>query len=147
MKKIKILFALVCIALMATIIPLASHAAEVDIHVAPNVINIDSNSPWVTVHADILFAEVDLSTNTIKLTVEEGILPNALCFADDRGYLVAKFEMGSVKSIFELIFKGEPFDDDFPFLLSGETNSGDNFSGELYISVFFDKSELSGGKM
>ena len=144
MKKIKVLFAFACIALMATISPLASLAEEVaiGIDVAPNVINIGSSSTWVTVHADIAFTDVDESTTSIKLTVEGGIFPNVSCFADDRGNLVAKFDMVAVKDRFGT----DSFDDDFSFVLSGETNSGDNFSGEQYIGVFFDKSKQSGGK-
>ena len=147
MKKFKVLFALVCIALMATMTPLASHAdIPVTIDVAPNVINLGSSSTWVTVHADIEYAVVNASS--VVLIVGSSTVPYDLCFADDRGNLVAKFGMNAVKDILFEYTTVEPIDDWFTFELSVETNTDPvyYFSGEQDIRVF-DNSGQSGGKM
>jgi hypothetical protein len=141
MKKIKVLFAIICITLMATMTPLASHADDIDvaIDVAPNVINLGSSSTWVTVHTDIAYAVV-IATSVV-LIVDSYTVFSELCFADERGNLVAKFRMDVVKELFET-----EVDDLFTFELSGNTNSADNFSGAQDIRVF-DNSGQSGGKM
>ena len=144
MKKFKVLFALVCIALMATMTPLASHAdIPVTIDVAPNVINLGSSSTWLTVHTDIGFTVVN--TTSVVLKVGSGTVSNDLCFADERGNLVAKFDMNAVKALFETV---ESIDVDFTFELSGATDAdpAEIFSGEQDIRVF-DNSGQSGGKM
>ncbi len=143
MKKFKVLFALVCIALMATMTPLASHAdIPVTIDVAPNVINLGSSSTWVTVHTDIAFTVVN--TTSVVLNVGSGTVSNDFCFADERGNLVAKFDMNAVKALFETV---ESIDVDFTFELSGatDTDPAEIFSGEQDIRVF-DNSGQSGGK-
>ena len=80
MKKIKVLFAIICIALMATMTPLASHADDyVAIDVAPNVINLGSSSTWVTVHTDIKYADVDFDSEvrlSVKYDDELGLIYN-----------------------------------------------------------------------
>ena len=144
MRKVKVLFALICIALMATMTPLASHAEEVTsdypvaIDVAPNVINLGSSSTWVTVHTDIPYDMVDCGT--VALTVLDcGEVPIELCLEDDRGNFVAKFNMNAVKALFETV------DNEFTFVLSGATDIDPavNFSGEQDIRVF-DNSEKPG---
>ncbi len=142
MRKVKVLFALICIALMATMAPLASHADDtqplhVIIDVAPNVINLGSSSTWVTVHTDIPYDVVDCGT--VALTVLDcGEVPIELCLEDDRGNFVAKFNMNTVKALFETV------DNEFTFVLSGATiDPAVYFSGEQDIRVF-DNSENPG---
>jgi len=138
MKKIKVLLALIGFALMATMTPLASHADDfvIDIDVSPNVINIGSSSTWVTVHADIPYDVVNASS--VVLIVGLSTFSNDLCFADDRGNLVAKFDINVVKK--QLKDLGT-IDDLFTFALSGLTKAFDGnaqvpFYGEQDIRVF-----------
>lgn len=145
MKKIKVLFAIICITLMATMTPLASHADDtaVAIDVSPNVINIGSSSTWVTVHTDIPYDVV--KGGTVDLAVFEynvelgnvellGVVIIKLYLMDDRGNFVAKFDMDAVKALFETLVT---IDDEFTFVMSGETIDQDvDFSGEQDIRVF-----------
>jgi len=141
MKKIKVLLALICFALMATMTPLASHADDtavaVAIDVSPNVINIGSSSTWVTVHTDIPYDVVKGGTVDLvvfKDNVELGVVIIKLYLMDDRGNFVAKFDIDAVKALFETL---GPIDDEFTFVMSGETIDQEvNFSGEQDIRVF-----------
>lgn len=127
MKKIKVLFTIICITLMATMTPLASHAdIPVEIDVAPNVINLGSSSTWVTVHTDITFSLVNVGT--VVLSVEESDITEDECFADERGNLVAKFPMSDVK---EILNAGM-----ITFKLSGYTTGNSYFCGVQIIRVF-----------
>ncbi len=144
MKKIKVLFALICIALMATMTPLTSHAEDfsVGIEVAPSVINLGSASPWVTVHTDITYDAVDSVSLNLYMD-ESDELPSAsisptLCFADERGDFVAKFDMKAVRTFINVTDKGRDSGKYIGFELTGQTasESAENFSGRQEVLVF-----------
>ena len=140
MKKIKVLFAIICLTLMATMTPLVSHAADVDIKVAPNVINFDSPCPCVTVHADIAFTSVDTGTVVLSLHNSLDLIYSYDCFADDRGLLVAKFHMTEVE-------EGLPDEaGSYIFALSGLTLEKDSFYGEQIVKVFSISMDEKPGK-
>ena len=146
MKKIKVLLALICFALMATMTPLASHAEdvvapfEVPIEVAPSVINLGSASPWVTIHAEIPYLAVKTGSVRLYLAGDStsGDVGPVLCFADERGDFVAKFDMEAVRAFIDITAKGRGNGVSINFELKGETASDpiENFYGSQDILVF-----------
>ncbi len=141
MKKIKVLFALICFALMASMTPLTSHAdiENLVIDVAPHVINLGSSSTWVTVHTNIPYGAVDCSTVTLNVLPlggdTLGEVTIELCLEDDRGNFVAKFEMYNVRALFGT---EDPIDGEFTFVLKGTTDTDPvaYFSDGQNIRVF-----------
>lgn len=73
--------------------PAASYAFEIEIDVSPKVLNLSSNGQVVTVHTNIEYGLVDVSSLYL-----DGI-PISSWKADDRGYFVAKFMMDDIKSL------------------------------------------------
>ncbi|MFC1535927.1 hypothetical protein ACFL4H_01005 [Candidatus Neomarinimicrobiota bacterium] len=66
---------------------------EIEIQVSPNILNLASNGVVVTIHTDIEYWTVDVSTVTLNdIDIQSWK-------ADDRGFFVAKFEMDAVKNI------------------------------------------------
>jgi hypothetical protein len=100
--------------------PLA--ATEIEITVAPNVINLESASTVVTVHTDIAFSAVDGATVALN-----GI-PISWWKSDSRGYFVAKFVADAVKGIVDPGTTAT-------LTLMGETKSGEAFSGSDEVDV------------
>lgn len=96
---------------------------EIDIDVAPAVLNLQNQAQVVTVHTSIAYGLVVASTvylNDIAINSWK---------ADDRGFFVAKFLMKDVKNL--------PFDigNDNRLTLVGKTITGDDFWGESTIKV------------
>lgn len=71
------------------------YAFEIEIDVAPNVLNIQSQSEVVTVHTDIAFSLV------LGLGVTLNDIPIHFYKSDDRGYFVAKFLSDEVKNLYK----------------------------------------------
>ena len=72
---------------------LVQEAEEIEIQVSPNILNLESNGIVVTIHTDIEYWTVDVSTVTLNdIDIQSWK-------ADDRGFFVAKFEMEAVKNI------------------------------------------------
>jgi hypothetical protein len=70
---------------------------EATITVSPNNLAISSTGTKVTIHTNIPAGSVNVST--LELSVDgNGSLAPIATFADDRGNLVAKFDMWEVKS-------------------------------------------------
>lgn len=114
-----------------TLIPLilvvtASNACafEIAIDVAPNVLNINSQSAVVTVHTDIAYSAV----------VGSSVYMNGVAIdwwkADNQGNFVAKFNSDEVKTLDGLII-GDYND----LTLSGYTTDGESFLGSQEILV------------
>jgi hypothetical protein len=95
----------------------------VPIVISPNVVNLLSQGTWVTVHAEIPYSTVDVQTATVTLDGIEAVST----FADDRGDLVAKFDLDTVKS---KLLPGTA-----TLVLSGMTKEGKSFSGTDSIKV------------
>jgi hypothetical protein len=114
------------------VVPTECQADDIEIQVAPNVLSLQSNGVWVTVHADIAYSLV--VRNSVSLVIDSGndIAPT-LCFADDLGNLVAKFPIWAVKELF--CDEEGCYDDVSTFKLVGETVDGEEFSGIDVISV------------
>ena len=116
-KIIVVMFMLICL------VPFLCHGFEITIDVAPNVINLQSEAPVVTVHTDIAFNAVDCSTVMLNGVSRD------YCKSDDRGYFVGKFEMNDMAAL-DLVI------DDFnTFALTGLTHDGQDFIGEQAILV------------
>lgn len=107
-----------------TIAPLrAGDVEEIAIQCSPAVVNLSAtpNGNWFTVHADIAYGTV------VKASVELNGIPVNWTKADDRGYLVAKFLLGDVRSI--LVVGNNTV------TLSGTTIDGGVFTGSTTVRV------------
>jgi hypothetical protein len=96
----------------------------IDIDVAPNVLNIQSQGEVVTVHTDIAYWAVDVSAVFLN-----GVLISSWK-ADNRGNFVAKFLMEDIKTLDGLVIGGYN-----TLQLVGATKDGVAFLGEQDIKV------------
>jgi hypothetical protein len=104
--------------------PAAALSADIQIDVAPNVLNIQSEGVIVTVHTDIAYSAVEGASvylNGVAIKYWK---------ADARGNFVAKFDMDEIKNLDGLII-----DDYNTLVLNGYTTDGDTFIGEQDIRV------------
>jgi hypothetical protein len=103
--------------------PAASYADpfQINIMVSPNVIALDSDTEWLTIHTDIPLSAVD----TASLKVND--IDVSWTKADNQGNLVAKFDMVAVKAI---LVPGEAV-----LVLTGLTEEGVSFSGTDTVEV------------
>jgi hypothetical protein len=107
---------------------------NVDIRIAPATLNLDKagacDDPWVTVHAEILLREVDVSDlESFTLTGSCVDTVSAIdTYADDRGYLVVKFDRAEVKGIVAAGVED--------MTLTGVKIGGEEFTGTATIRVF-----------
>ena len=92
--------------------PSPTLAFEIEIDVAPNVLNIQSKSVVVTVHTDIAYSLVDVSSVSLN-----GVLISHWK-SDARGNFVAKFLSDEIKTLDGLIIG------DNTLTLLGKTNDG-----------------------
>lgn len=126
MKSLK--FVLTCVFMYSFSLLDAGVPAEsidIEIDVAPNVLNIASSGTVVTVHTDIAYSAVEGATVTL----------NGLGIdwwkSDSRGQFVAKFDMAEVKALVETEFL---VPGDILLKLEGSSTIGD-FSGSQTIRV------------
>ena len=104
--------------------PAATLAFDIQIDVAPNVLNIQSESVVVTVHTDIAYSAVVGSTvflNGVEISHWK---------SDARGNFVAKFLSDEIKTLDGLII-----DDYNTLVLTGYTADSEAFIGKLDIKV------------
>jgi hypothetical protein len=94
---------------------------DVEIVVSPNVLDLESNGVWVTVHAEIPYASV------VGVSVQLGGIPVEIVKADSRGVLVARFLLDDVNAILTPAPK--------VLTLTGATKEGGVFSGADEILV------------
>lgn len=104
--------------------PAAALSDDIQIDVAPNVLNIQSEGEIVTVHTDIAYSAV------VGGTVFLNGVPIEYWKADARGNFVAKFVMDEIKTLDGLIIG-----DYNTLVLIGYTTDGDPFMGEQEIKV------------
>ena len=118
--------------------PPECHGLEIGIEVAPNTLNIQSQSQVVTVHTTIKYVSVDhdnVYLNGIEISSWK---------ADNLGYFVAKFLMSEVKALADsgnLIVPG-----DNELILVGYTTDGAKFTGAQTITVIDIVPQGAGGK-
>jgi hypothetical protein len=99
---------------------------EIEIDVAPNVLNIASEGTVVTVHTNIAYSLVT------GASVRLNDVPIAWWKSDSRGQFVAKFNMTDVE---ELVNAGVLNLGSITLTLAGETTGGIEFSGTQTINV------------
>ena len=104
--------------------PAAALSDDIQIDVAPNVLNIQSEGEIVTVHTDFAYSAV------VGGTVFLNGVPIEYWKADARGNFVAKFVMDEIKTLDGLIIG-----DYNTLVLIGYTTDGDPFIGEQEIKV------------
>lgn len=88
------------VALMLVGLAMPCSAEEIAIDVAPNTLNLASSGQVVTVHTDIAYWYVDVSSVYLN-----GLLIQSWK-ADNRGNFVAKFSMDDVKRLDGLVIGG-----------------------------------------
>ena len=111
---------------------------DIGIEVAPNTLNIQSQSQVVTVHTTIKYVSVDHDNVYLN-----GIEINSWK-ADNLGYFVAKFVMDEVKALADsgdLTVPGEN-----ELTLDGYTTDGAEFTGAQTITVIDIEPAGAGGK-
>ncbi|MDH3950953.1 MAG: hypothetical protein OEV11_07960 [Deltaproteobacteria bacterium] len=104
--------------------PAAALSDDIQIDVAPNVLNIQSKGEIVTVHTDIAYSAVvgaSVFLNDVAIEYWK---------ADARGNFVAKFVMDEIKTLDGLIIG-----DYNTLVLIGYTTDGHPFIGEQEIKV------------
>ena len=101
----------------------AEEMETIEIQVAPKVLNLQNNGVVVTIHTDIPFSNVIVSTVSLN-----GIVIQSWK-ADSRGFFVAKFNLNEVKSLTDLVIE-----DYNTLTLVGESTNG-GFSGTENILV------------
>ena len=104
--------------------PAVSFGFEITIDVAPNVLNIGSSGALVTVHTNIAYGDVQVSSVYLN-----GV-PIQFAKIDNRGYFVAKFSMEEVKG-----FDGLKIDNYNELQLIGASRDGEAFAGSQEILV------------
>jgi hypothetical protein len=116
-----------CAALVGLALSLASvQAADVavDIQCSPSVVMLRSVAAgdWMTVHANLPYSKVD---RTVEVQLNG--LPAKLLKADNRGNLVAKFDLTQLKTQLQPGFVN--------MTLTGATVTGDVFTGSDTVRV------------
>jgi hypothetical protein len=118
------LVAVCALAMCGFLLPSTLLGYDIQIDVAPNVLNIQSESAVVTVHTDIAYS----------LVVGSTVFLNGVAIshwkADARGNFVAKFSSDEIKSL-----DGLKIDDFNTLTLLGYTTDGDAFMGTQEIKV------------
>jgi hypothetical protein len=104
--------------------PAAALTDEIQIDVAPNVLNIQSQGVIVSVHTDIDYSAV------VGASVTLNGVPIQYWKADARGNFVAKFVMDEIKTL-----DGLKIDGYNELVLFGYTTDGDTFIGRQEIKV------------
>lgn len=85
------------LAIAAIVSPTICSAEEITIDIAPATLNLESSGKVVTVHTDVAYGQIDVATVYLQ-----GVAINSWK-ADDRGYFVAKFLMGEIKTVDGLV--------------------------------------------
>ena len=125
MRKSTVGMVLICILVSAS--ALLAGAIQISIKVSPHIIVMRSPTDRLTVHTNIPFSTVN--RGSVELIVEpNGASLNALTtFADDRGNLVAKFDLDVVKGMVAA--------PSATLTLGGYTTSGARFEGSETVQV------------
>ncbi|NQT13332.1 MAG: hypothetical protein HQ582_11320 [Planctomycetes bacterium] len=103
----------------------ASTSQAIGISIAPQTINLQFQGEWVTVHADIPFAYV--ATGSVAL---DGFAAD-IETSDDRGYLVAKFDITKVSDYLRTFLD----EGSATLTLTGGTTTGGDFSGSDTVRI------------
>jgi hypothetical protein len=115
-----------CVLLLAGLLisPAISYSEEIEIDIAPNVLNLQSSGTVVTVHTDIAYWAVNVHSVFLNDVYIQSWK------ADNQGNFVAKFSMDAVKELPELIIG-----DYNTLTIIGADTDGEAFVGEQEIKV------------
>ena len=119
-------------------VPAECNGFGIEIDVAPNTLNLQSQSHVVTVHTSITYVSVNhenVYLNEIQINSWK---------ADSRGYFVAKFLMSEVKSLAENEELEVPGENELT--LVGYTTEGTEFTGSQDITIIDVVPAGAGGK-
>ena len=128
--KQKQLTNVIVILFVLLLLPFGVQTTSIDIQVALNVLNLQSNGIVVTIHTDIAYWQVDASSVTLN-----GVEIDSWK-SDDQGNFVAKFNMDEIKGL-----EGLQVNDYNTLTLDGVTYGGEDFTGssEVYVKNIIPK--------
>jgi len=121
--------------------PSRCQAFDASINIAPNIINFTSNDHAFGIHTDVPYSIVE-NDKVLLICPDETEMPPLFCYADSRGYLVARFNITDLKNSCELSVG------DYNILvLKGETRIEpiESFSGEGEVLIIESEAELLNG--
>jgi hypothetical protein len=129
-QKGLLIVVLALIPILGTGIVVANDGTDIDIRIAPATLYLNddvwaSDDPYVTVHAEIPFSTVD--TDSLTLETDGNTVDAIRTEADNRGYLVVKFDRRAVVGIVEV---GKEV-----MTLTGTTTGDEPFTGSATIRV------------
>jgi hypothetical protein len=130
-QKGLLIVVLALIPILGTGIVVANDETDnIDIRIAPATLNLNddvwaSDDPYVTVHAEIPYRTVD--TDSLTLETDGNTVDAIRTEADNRGYLVVKFDRRAVVGIVEV---GKEV-----MTLTGTTTGDEPFTGSATIRV------------
>lgn len=106
-------------------LPFAVFSQQViDIQVSPSTLNLQNQGEWVTVHTDIAYSLVVSGEVTLN-----GV-PIEWSKADNQGNFVAKFVIGAIVGLPDLVIGGYN-----TLTLQGVTTDGEQFEGSDEVMV------------
>ena len=123
MKKKHSFYLMIVVLVFFLSLASTGNAFEILIDVSPNVLNLQSMGELVTVHTNIGFGDVNVSSIYLNNVLI------ASWKADNQGYFVAKFKMEDIKNL-PLIIGGYN-----TLMMVGVTKGGLAFSGQQDIKV------------
>lgn len=127
--------------------PSYCQAFDASINISPNIINLDSIDHTFGIHTNVPYSIVNLEA-AIELECPDGsILEPIVCYADSRGYLIAKFETADLNN--EADTNNECFLETGEyniFALTGQiTEPEEEFYGEGEVLVIEDQAKFRKG--
>ena len=97
-KKILLTLLVVVVLCIGVTSPVLANDNSIEVIVSPNVLNLDSNGGSLSIHTDIDYSSVnDVSDVSLKVGGVE--IPDIFIFSDDRGDLVVKGDIETVKNM------------------------------------------------
>ncbi|MFC2026427.1 hypothetical protein ACFLUX_00415 [Chloroflexota bacterium] len=125
-KKILLTLLVVVVLCIGVTSPVLANDNSIEVIVSPNVLNLNSNGGSLSIHTDIDYSSVD-SVDDVSLKVNEKVITDIWIFSDDRGDLVVKGDIETVKGMVSI---GEA-----TFELSVNTNANIEYNGSDTIRV------------
>ena len=124
--------------------PSSCQAFDISINVSPNIINLDSDDHEFGIHTNVPYSIVNIEDQTVILVCpnDSEILPT-ICFADSRGYLVAKFNTSDLETYCQPVI-----DDYNTLMLVGETKFDpiESFAGAGDVLIIDKQARFQKGK-
>jgi hypothetical protein len=120
-KKILLTLLVVVVLCIGVTSPVLANDNSIEVIVSPSVLNLDSNGGSLSIHTDIDYSSVN-SVNDVFLEVDEVEIPGISIFPDDRGDLVVK---GDIETVKNMVSVGEATFDLSVSTVDGEHNGSD----------------------